>query len=77
METPVLTPALTRKGARYAKPHVQMVASVLLVRQFASSNRPHNKGQRKSISFQLVSCFLFFFLYDFTLKSVNKLFLLV
>lgn len=49
VETPVLTHVLTQKGVRYAKPHVQMVASVLLVRQFASSNRSHNKGEGRRI----------------------------
>ncbi|OXB72764.1 UNVERIFIED_CONTAM: hypothetical protein H355_006207 [Colinus virginianus] len=39
VETPVLTHALTQKGARYAKLRAQMVVFVLLVRQFASSSR--------------------------------------
>jgi len=49
VETPVLTHALTQKGARFAKPHVQMAVSVLLVRQFTSSNGSHISRDKEGV----------------------------
>lgn len=70
----MLTHAPTQKGARFVKLHVQMAASVLLVRQFASSNGsciPRDKEGRCSLS---VGGNLF--LQHFTLKAMHELFLL-
>lgn len=74
VEIPVQILVLTQKEARFVKPHVQMAVSVLLVKHLLLPISLTRQGTKRDIvPFQLVAIF---FLYDFTLKAVNKLFLL-